>query len=95
MSIGNNVKAEDLNGIYKEIADAFNVDTAIKFHIHFKGLQLTFPVRLISKSYVLQQLKDEFTGENLRALSLKYGYSERWLRTMISEKKKENENGDR
>ncbi len=95
MIIEKNVKAEDLNGIYKEIADAFDVDTAEKFHMHFKGLQLTFPIRLISKTYVLKRLKKEFTGENLRVLSLKYGYSERWIRTMITEKSMEEKNGDK
>jgi Mor family transcriptional regulator len=93
MDFEKDIKANDLSGIYKEIADVFGVETAIKFHVHFKGLQITFPSRLISKSYVLQKLKEEYTGYNLRELTIKYGYSERWLRTMIKNNDMEGNDG--
>lgn len=58
---------------------------AIRFHNHFRGLQLTFPVRLLSREFVRKQLKCEFNGCNLKELSRKYDYSERWIRKIIEE----------
>jgi Mor family transcriptional regulator len=87
IQIGGKIKPEDLNGVYQDIAEAFDVEMAYKFHEHFNGLQLTFPTRLLAKEYVLRQIEIEFDGCNLQELSRKYGYSERWLRSLIKEYK--------
>ena len=52
-------------------------------HQAYKGLQVTFPKRLYSKDYVKEKVKYEYNGENLKELSRRYGYSERWIRQMI------------
>lgn len=79
-----NLKAEDLNGIYKDIAENMGVEIAKIFYIHYKGLQFTFPVRFLSKEYVKNKIKNEYDGNNIKLLAKKYQYSERWIREVIS-----------
>lgn len=52
-------------------------------HQVYKGLQVTFPKRLYSREYVQEKVKKEYDGTNLKELSRRYGYSERWIRQMI------------
>lgn len=55
----------------------------LMMHQTYKGLQITFPKRLYSKEYVKDKVRQEYNGNNLKELSKRYGYSERWLRQMI------------
>lgn len=55
----------------------------LMIHQTYKGLQVTFPKRLYSKDYVKEKVKQEYNGKNLKELSRRYGYSERWIRQMI------------
>ncbi len=55
----------------------------LMIHQAYKGLQVTFPKRLYSKEYVQEKVKQEYNGKNLKELSKRYGYSERWIRQMI------------
>ncbi|MCC5910070.1 MAG: Mor transcription activator family protein [Clostridiaceae bacterium] len=77
-----------LNNVYKEIAEEFGIDIAKRFYENFKGLQVNFPTRFLNKDYVIQQIKREYDGSNLKQLALKYDYSERWIRVMLSENSK-------
>ncbi|MBS5799532.1 MAG: Mor transcription activator family protein [Clostridiales bacterium] len=52
-------------------------------HQVYKGLQVTFPKRLYCREYVREKVKKEYDGTNLKELSRRYGYSERWIRQMI------------
>ncbi len=83
--MGNRNRYDHLNEVYREIAEVFDEETALKFHQHFKGLQITYPVRLFDRSYTLQQIQQEYTGSNFRELAKKYHYSERWIRKMLEE----------
>lgn len=58
-------------------------------HQAYKGLQITFPKRLYSKEYVKEIVKKEYNGTNLKELSRRYNYSERWIRKMLKEKEGE------
>ncbi len=59
-----------------------------------EGLQVTFPKRLYSKDYVKEKVMIEYNGKNLKELSKRYGYSERWIRQMIKGENEENEKDD-
>lgn len=77
-------KIENLNGIYKDIAEHLGVETAKMIYNHYKGLQVTFPVRFLSKEYIQEQIFREYNGSNTRELARKYQYSERWIREIIN-----------
>ena len=42
----------DYKGIYADIAQILGEDTVIKLHRHFRGQQITFPMKLYSNAYV-------------------------------------------
>ena len=60
--------AELLNTIYREIADKLGLDTAMNIYQMFKGQQI-----------IIQ----EYDGTNIRALAVKYNYSEKTVRRII------------
>lgn len=68
------------------MSEVLEIEVILKIYEHYRGLQVTFPTRLLSKEYVKQQVKLEFNGTNIKKLALKYSYSERWIRDMIDEK---------
>ena len=51
------MKAEDLRGIYKEIALETDVETAIKIHKLLNNQQIDFPKKLYSTEYVKSRIK--------------------------------------
>ncbi|AOT72796.1 Mor transcription activator family protein [Geosporobacter ferrireducens] len=77
------LKPHHLNGIYKDIANDLGIDIALMIFNHYRGLQITFPTRLLCTEYVRRQVSIEYNGSNIKELSLKYSYSERWIRKMI------------
>ena len=56
MEIIAEVTSEDLAGVYKDLAETVGVDNAYKIYSHFKGLQLVFPLKFYSKTYIMQQI---------------------------------------
>ena len=83
----------DFSGVYQDMVENLGVEVTKRVHKYYKGQQITFPIRLYSKKYVLERLK-EYDGTNLKALSRELGYSERWLRHLIETTKDEKNNQD-
>lgn len=80
------MEAEDLKGVYKEIAQSLSVDIAIEIHKMFKGQQIVFPLRLFDREYIRSYVKEKYDGHNIRELSQKFGYSDRRIRQILNEK---------
>lgn len=79
-----NKKDEDFKGIYKNIVDLLGEEATIKLYENYKGQQVTFPMRLYSKKYVLRVIKEKYNGKNITELSKELDYSERWMRKLIN-----------
>ena len=79
------IENEDFKGIYKNIADLLGEEATIKLYKNYKGQQITFPMRLYSKEYVLRVIKYKYNGKNLTELSRELDYSERWMRTLVNQ----------
>lgn len=52
-------------------------------------VQLMFPLKFYSKTYIMQQICSEYNGKNVHALARKYGYSESRVRQILREAKDE------
>ena len=76
--------AKDLSGIYSEIAEEFDMDTAYRIYQCFKGLQLTFPLHFYSSDCLQRHIMAEHNGSNTRQVAKKYGFSDRRVRQIIS-----------
>lgn len=80
------VNSSDFSGVYQDMVENLGVEVTKRIHKYYNGQQVTFPMRLYSKKYVLKRLK-EYDGTNIKALSRELGYSERWLRHLIEASK--------
>lgn len=80
----NKISPTDLMGIYGELAELVGVDGAIKVYEHFKGQQVSFPMRLYTKEYVISQVNSG-NEHSVKKTATLYGYSERRLRQILNE----------
>ncbi|MBQ6936431.1 MAG: Mor transcription activator family protein [Clostridia bacterium] len=81
------IKGENLNGSYSELASFLGVETVLKIHSKYRGTQMFFPVELFSRDFIREQIVNEYNGSNIRELAIKYGYTEKWIRKIVKEKK--------
>ncbi|MSS11309.1 Mor transcription activator family protein [Clostridium sp. WB02_MRS01] len=75
--------AKDFYGIYRDLAEQLGVETTIRIYEHLHGLQITFPVKLYSKSYIEQQIKERYDGTNGKVLAKELGYTERYFKKIL------------
>ncbi len=85
------IQGAHLNGIYKDFAEVLGLEITIQIYNHFKGLQVTFPTKLLSLEYVKGNIIDKYNGSNARELARRYGYSERWIRQIVKENRDKKE----
>ncbi len=76
---------ELLNNVYREINEKLGMDTAISIYQLFKGQQICFPIRFFSPARIRQCIIREYDGSNIRALAIKYNYSEKTVRRIIKD----------
>lgn len=81
----NNIKCEYLNGAYSDIANLLGIEAVLKLHSAYRGQQVTFPVQLFSKEFMIMQIVNEYNGYNVKQLATKYGYSEKWIRKILKD----------
>ena len=72
-----------LNAVYKEIAELIGYDNTMVLYSHFKGQQVTFPIKLFNSEYISEVLKKQYDGTNAKKLARTYGYSERWIKEIV------------
>ena len=77
-------KSENYSGIYKDMVEVLGEEITLKIYENYRGQQVTFPMRLYSKSYILEYLNKNYNGKNLKELSRKLGYTCNWLQQVIS-----------
>jgi len=77
------LKPENLNGIYKDFAEHLGIEFAKLVYDNYKGLQVTFPVKFLSVDYVTEQIIQEYDGSNIKELARKYECSERKVRSIL------------
>ena len=80
----NELTPDCLNNVYKDFANYLGMETALQLYLHYKGLQITFPQRFLSRDYVKKQVLVEYDGSNSKQLARKYGYTERVIRDWLA-----------
>ena len=81
----NSIKGEYLNGVYSELATLVGIDVVLKIHSSYRGTQVSFPVELFSKEFIISQIVSEYDGFNIKQLATKYGYTEKWIRKILKD----------
>lgn len=72
-------------GIYNELAEIMETDQVMLIYKNLRGQQVTFPKKLYTQDYVMEQVMSEYDGKNLKKLAVKYDYTERHLRKLMKE----------
>lgn len=84
----NKEKTAKLAGVYKDIANYIDYETAEKMHYMFKGQQVSFPVRFYDTKVIEKEIiKNYNSGISVRELALCYGYTERRIRQIVKKEK--------
>ena len=76
---------ELLNSVYREISEKMGMETALEISQLFKGQQICFPIRFFSPAKIQECIVREYDGTNIRALAVKYGYSEKTIRRILKD----------
>lgn len=74
---------ELLNAVYQDISEKLGMDIALELYQMFKGQQISFPMRFFNPAKIKQLIVQEYNGENIKTLAVKYGYSEKTVRRII------------
>lgn len=82
-----------LNDVYKEISETLGIEVAMSIYGMFKGQQISFPVRFFNPAIIRKKIVEEYDGSNVRALAVKYDYSEKTVRRIIKESLEADEEG--
>ena len=66
------------------------LENTLKLYEQYRGFQVSFPTRLFDKEYVREVIRKEFNGTNVHIFARRFGYSERWIRSIVAEVEGEN-----
>ena len=61
-------KYESYSGVYKEMVEILGEEATLKIYENFRGQQVTFPMRLYSKSYVEEYIIKNYNGKNIKEI---------------------------
>ena len=79
-----NESYEKYSDLYKEISELIGEENTLILYNRFKGQQVSFPLHLYSSEYIKKCIIEEYNGSNIRELALKYCFTERWIRKILS-----------
>jgi len=76
--------------VYKEIADIIGPEDTYAIYRSLRGQQLTFPKRLYTIDFIIEQVKLANSDNDIRKLAMEYDYTERYLKQLLKDKKRVN-----
>lgn len=76
--------SENYSGIYKDMIEILGEEVTLRIYENYRGQQVTFPMRLYSKKYIVDYLIKNYDGKNLKQISRQLGYTCNWLQQMIN-----------
>lgn len=81
------VKPDAYAGIYREIAEQIDNETAMRIFQMLRGQMVVFPQKLYNQEYVRSFIRENSGKYTVRELSVRFGYSDRRIRQFMSEEK--------
>lgn len=85
----NALHSEAFTGIYAEIAEEIDSETAVKIFELLRGQAVIFPQRLFNCTYVRDYIRTHSEEYSVRELARMFGYSDRRIRQFIAEERAE------
>lgn len=74
---------EGIAEIYEQLIEIVGVEHTKRIYEHFKGQQITFPMRFYKTEFIKMEVKRQYDGKNLKELAKRYGYTERYMRELL------------
>lgn len=75
-------------GLYEELAEIIGEQHVKEIYDRFQGQEVSFPMRLFTPEYVVNLALTD-TNRDFRELAKEYGYNEKYLKRLISQRKRE------
>lgn len=88
----NELDTQGWNKVYRDLEKVIGLDATLSLFKEYRGMQLNFPIRLISRHAMIDILRTEYTGLNKQDLARRYGYSQRSIERMLREIRNESAN---
>lgn len=83
------LKSEGFMQVYKEISDIIGPEGTYAIYKSMRGQQVTFPKRLYTTEFVLDELDKRGDKVDVHKVALEYDYTERYLRQLLKLRKGE------
>ena len=77
-------KYENYSGVYMEMVEILGEEATLKIYENFRGQQVTFSMRLYSKSYVEEYIIKNYNGKNIKEILRNLGYTCNWVQQVIN-----------
>lgn len=75
---------ENLSPIYEELVQVIGYENTLKIYEHFKGCQIYFPRKFISKRQLKKYVMEDYKNNiSIKDLALKYSKSTRHIRSLL------------
>ena len=79
--------SEDYKGIYAEMLDILGEDTVKLIYRHYKGQQVTFPMKLYSNDYIKRYIQENYESKTIKEMCRELGYTEGGIKQLINNMK--------
>lgn len=80
---------ERIADIYIQFIEIIGLENTKKIYEVFRGQQIVFPKRFYKQEFVIKDVVARYDGTNINELAREYDYTDRYLRRLMSEYKKE------
>lgn len=89
MSKASNKGVTKYAGVYNDIAALLGDEAAETIYSAMAGQQITFPCKLYTKEYVIEETKNITDQAELKKIAIHYGYTERRLKQILKQAREE------
>ncbi|WP_297639033.1 Mor transcription activator family protein [uncultured Clostridium sp.] len=86
---------EKYSGIYKDMVEILGEEVVLRIYEHYKGQQVTFPMRIYSKSFVIEYIMKNYNGKNIKEIARELGYTSNWIQQIVKKEKLREKLGDK
>ena len=62
----------------------------VRIYEEFKGMQVSFPSKLYTKEYVMEEIEKRYDGSNAKELAREYNYTVKYFNQLIKESQAKN-----
>ena len=74
----------DYKGIYSDMVEILGEEIVMKLHEHYRGQQITFPMKLYSNEYIEKYIVNNYRNKTLKEMCRDLGYTEGWIKQLLN-----------